>query len=351
MLPFFRKIRYRLAKDNQFLKYSRYAIGEIVLVVIGILIALAINNWNDKRKDRKNFDKILVEVEKELEFNIWISRWYINRFIRNDSIYQKLFIDSLKIENDYILNDILKYNPAWQTRRDSYEKLTQAINLNNKQDAILVELKFLYGVRRRYVEDIQNEYMQNRSENIDKIKNYDWYSNWLFNKLDDERIIDFFANNPEYIKMAMENFHFGSIYRIQLQRYDLNGVNAYRKIFSYLDSINLKHSDSLKYSYDPNDFKHFLGKYKWDWISASGDRIVPDDSIVVSLEEDKLIWTGYREVFPGTTRTEIIPFNKYSFGDDRGAGVYYLEFDDQGEVNGIRYSEGPSFILKTKKVR
>ncbi len=44
MLPFFRKIRYRLAQDNQFFKYSRYTIGEIVLVVIGILIALYINN-------------------------------------------------------------------------------------------------------------------------------------------------------------------------------------------------------------------------------------------------------------------------------------------------------------------
>lgn len=50
MLPFFRKIRYRLAKDNQFFTYSRYALGEIVLVVIGILIALYINNWNEKRK-------------------------------------------------------------------------------------------------------------------------------------------------------------------------------------------------------------------------------------------------------------------------------------------------------------
>jgi len=64
MLPFFRKTRYRLAKDNQFLKYSRYAIGEILLVVIGILIALYINDWNKHRKDgiKKNiFKKALIE--------------------------------------------------------------------------------------------------------------------------------------------------------------------------------------------------------------------------------------------------------------------------------------------------
>ncbi|MCA0932429.1 hypothetical protein LCM02_08200 [Lutimonas saemankumensis] len=51
MLPFFRKIRWRLTPDNQFFKYGRYAIGEIALVVIGILIPLQINNWNEERKD------------------------------------------------------------------------------------------------------------------------------------------------------------------------------------------------------------------------------------------------------------------------------------------------------------
>jgi hypothetical protein len=49
MIPFFRKIRKTLADDNKPLKYLRYAIGEIVLVVIGILIALQINNWNENR--------------------------------------------------------------------------------------------------------------------------------------------------------------------------------------------------------------------------------------------------------------------------------------------------------------
>ncbi len=51
MINFFRKIRKKLADDNKPLKYARYAIGEIVLVVIGILIALQINNWNDSSLD------------------------------------------------------------------------------------------------------------------------------------------------------------------------------------------------------------------------------------------------------------------------------------------------------------
>jgi Family of unknown function (DUF6090) len=51
MIKFFRKIRYDLMEKNKTGKYLKYAIGEIVLVVIGILIALSINNWNEERKD------------------------------------------------------------------------------------------------------------------------------------------------------------------------------------------------------------------------------------------------------------------------------------------------------------
>ena len=52
MINFFRKIRKKLADDNKPLKYMRYAIGEILLVVIGILIALQVNIYNEKRKKR-----------------------------------------------------------------------------------------------------------------------------------------------------------------------------------------------------------------------------------------------------------------------------------------------------------
>ena len=52
MIRIFRNIRKKLASENKVLSYSRYVIGEIFLVVIGILIALQINNWNENRKDR-----------------------------------------------------------------------------------------------------------------------------------------------------------------------------------------------------------------------------------------------------------------------------------------------------------
>ncbi|MEH6514960.1 MAG: hypothetical protein V7670_17480 [Maribacter arcticus] len=49
MINFFRKIRQRLLTENKFSKYMLYAIGEVILVMIGILLALQVNNWNETR--------------------------------------------------------------------------------------------------------------------------------------------------------------------------------------------------------------------------------------------------------------------------------------------------------------
>lgn len=84
MIKFFRKIRRQLLTENKFSKYLTYAVGEIVLVVIGILIALQINNWNEGRKnneketiliknivddlssDTEHMDRALVELKEQL---------------------------------------------------------------------------------------------------------------------------------------------------------------------------------------------------------------------------------------------------------------------------------------------
>jgi hypothetical protein len=67
MIPFFRKIRKKMADDNKPLKYMRYAVGEIVLVVLGILIALSINNWNEQRKNQDDVHLSLFQILNDLK--------------------------------------------------------------------------------------------------------------------------------------------------------------------------------------------------------------------------------------------------------------------------------------------
>jgi hypothetical protein len=84
MIKFFRKIRQQLLTENKFSKYLLYAIGEIVLVVIGILIALQINNWNEERKDRIELENYLIKIADNIDQDI---RTLTKLQVRRDSVF------------------------------------------------------------------------------------------------------------------------------------------------------------------------------------------------------------------------------------------------------------------------
>ncbi|MFT6795818.1 MAG: hypothetical protein ACJART_000956, partial [Maribacter sp.] len=70
MIKFFRKIRQNLLSEGKTSKYFKYAIGEIILVVIGILIALQINNWNENQKAKKLEQVVLKNLAQENKANL-----------------------------------------------------------------------------------------------------------------------------------------------------------------------------------------------------------------------------------------------------------------------------------------
>ena len=87
MFKFFRKIRKNLISQGKTVKYFKYAIGEIILVVVGILIALQINNWNEARKhseeEQINLKKLVADVKNDTKFlqkQIENGRTYINDY-------------------------------------------------------------------------------------------------------------------------------------------------------------------------------------------------------------------------------------------------------------------------------
>ncbi|GAA4280368.1 DUF6090 family protein [Gaetbulibacter aestuarii] len=70
MIKIFRSIRQKLLREGKVSSYLKYAIGEIVLVVIGILIALSINNWNENRKEHKVERNMLLSIKEELKYSL-----------------------------------------------------------------------------------------------------------------------------------------------------------------------------------------------------------------------------------------------------------------------------------------
>lgn len=94
MIKFFSKIRYSLIEQNKSGKYFKYAIGEIILVVIGVLIALSINNWNENRKNSIKEIQFLEGFKNDLMAN----KTELNRVIKKAEITSNSSDSILKLK-------------------------------------------------------------------------------------------------------------------------------------------------------------------------------------------------------------------------------------------------------------
>ena len=103
MLRFFRRIRQRLLTENRFSKHLLYAVGEILLVVIGILIAFQVDSWNEERIQRKRSDQVLLNLKEETkELNTWKTNYIFN--VLPYSLQQGVIID-LMVSNGMIKSE------------------------------------------------------------------------------------------------------------------------------------------------------------------------------------------------------------------------------------------------------
>ena len=98
MIKFFRKIRQKLLSENKFTKYLLYAIGEITLVMIGILLALQVNNWNEQKKLKKEYISDLKSIKENLEKDAI----NITTNIKNGTRYSSQLKERLKTESYFI---------------------------------------------------------------------------------------------------------------------------------------------------------------------------------------------------------------------------------------------------------
>jgi hypothetical protein len=178
MIKFFRKIRQNLLAEGKTGKYLKYAIGEIVLVVIGILIALQINNWNQGRVLKDKSYSFLKQINKDLSIEIRSYEADIEALSDNslifdevgksitldDSLLMKLgsiihmnyrptnfgasyrgFIDSGDIdliEDKQLLNELQVYYSIFLGRLNDMAEYHAAFNLQNIEGRLVERLVF-----------------------------------------------------------------------------------------------------------------------------------------------------------------------------------------------------------------
>lgn len=156
MLRFFRKIRQNLLENGNIRKYLWYAVGEVFLVVIGILIALQINNWNEERKQYQLEIEVLQDLHSTLISDYWIVQaavYWNEKSIKSGEI----ILDHLR--NNLPYNDSLTYHfenvHVWwkgQLNLSAYERATIMGIDFIRMDSLRNSLKDLYVMNHEFAE-------------------------------------------------------------------------------------------------------------------------------------------------------------------------------------------------------
>ncbi len=206
MIKFFRKIRQRLLAENRFSKYLLYAIGEIFLVVIGILIALQINNWNEAKKDHAYEMTMLTEVARslstdKLNFQSHIDAYTVLSnsvdYFTNLSKNNVMFHDSLK-QRLWNLN-IGKY---YQFNRGPYEALKSSgidrISNDSLRNHLINFFDFELLVHKNQIEHITRRYRSNVESLLSLLSGS--YIDENNNKIEGRIPKDLFQN-PDFINL------------------------------------------------------------------------------------------------------------------------------------------------------
>jgi len=177
MIKFFRKIRQRLLTENTFSKYLLYAIGEIILVVIGILIALQINNWKEHKQKEAQIKNALVALRNDLIQDTLLIRERLP-FIKeqhqlNESLRTRVAKPRATLDT---LLQIMRYefNPNWSDQIiynvNAYYSLNQTGLIESLSDALKTNIKNFYNKKfflKNRVEKTTSDYREKITSYVD----------------------------------------------------------------------------------------------------------------------------------------------------------------------------------------
>ena len=181
MLKFFRRIQRKLLNEENLKKYLIYVFGEIFLVVIGILIALQVNNWNEKRKNKQEVEILINLLEKELVENIRIDSRNIDFGYRKDSLINLVLSEKVTrqmyYEDGELRNLILNFFPGGPNYEALEKILIREENFPKYLEILLPMLKE-YKKRIDEYNTGQGPIITNLVEDnyLYLINNYPWFS-------------------------------------------------------------------------------------------------------------------------------------------------------------------------------
>ena len=339
MLSFLRHIRQKLLEDNRFNKYLLYVIIEVIIVIIGILIAIRVDNWNEDRIGAEETTHLFKEVNDELVQNIENLDRIINILIQKDTFYFKVLEQGVQYK-DYKASYLLFSFPLIYDRTslvdDDFKELVSKKNkLTRLQDSLFSELKELYGTRKTNT-DIDDETIHKTQLAFrDKLMNEQpWFSSFMERDLTDE-MIQYALTDPFY-RNQLHEMRFREEWYLQgILWFRTKALDLYVAISEMLNTekdymlVDIKDFEEVKGVYTFGD-----GAFK---VTIRGkDKLFTDVYINDSLAQE---WDNH-------------PFSEtYLISYRQGKGAHFLtriEFGKNGEVLGLR-NFGDNVIVDGKR--
>jgi hypothetical protein len=297
-------------KKNKVGKYFKYAIGEIFLVVIGILIALFINNKNQDFQIEKRTTILLKEIVKDLEMFITLSNKQLEFYSKKQRIFDLILNDKLTYD-DYSkptypnLFDATTWYTGGGKRHVAYINLTTEINsIPDKYKSILGVLNGFYNSKfneeySKLIENISIENQKNRANN------YEWYSSMVPDNKNDGKI-DFMLNDFKYKNEVkyynnIVHHHIGFILRDKIGVQKI--IKKIKKVLRNSDKENNSDNDSKINNTVIGEWKSIdYPNFKINIINNNNKLIynTSDDSTKFELnaisnsifiDNDKMFWT------------------------------------------------------------
>ena len=291
MIKFFRKIRQKLLIENRFDKYLIYAIGEIILVVIGILIALYINNSNEQRKTEAKVDLVFEEMMDELASNITAVKRNSVFFEYKDSLtYLVLNTDISK--EDYKIHaaafrSVTSNSKFIDLSNDAYNKLMLiSEDVPEKYKHLMEDLQKL-NHSKLYIDKLDNMF----NEAVYEINKYNTYNYTWAIKFNLDELADYLYSDPKYKSDVshVANLGYGEQYEKAIL-YMVEAIRSYKKIAALLnkpiDNELLGNTSPFKES--------LIGDWVAEQISGAKAKIYKDSKqLSVKINSSPVISTIY----------------------------------------------------------
>ncbi|MCO5723400.1 DUF6090 family protein [Robiginitalea marina] len=244
MIKFLRKIRQSLLAENRFAKYLLYAFGEIVLVVIGILIALSINNWNEDLKNEEKELKYLSNLNLEIiSDSLSLERsWFRNRQRKIEC----LEMAKNYVMGNYFLKDTVLFinnvgfggvnsRASFTGSSRTYNELVSTGNLSLISNDALRDLIVAYYRNKDFVEEYSRNIRSEYATYVNSVRVYNSQYPDSINTVEIPRILKKLKTDEFHSLINQELTYAYSIERV-LMRTKQGATSLHKEIAQYLEN-------------------------------------------------------------------------------------------------------------------